>query len=137
MYATDISAERVADIKKLAESVPLHNITALEGATAETNLPNACCDAIFMRLVYHHFGDPTAMNTSLLRSLKPGGRLAILDFGPTSKVSAPPGKRGDGDSHGVMPATVIEELKAAGFVDVREVPWPPPTVAVIGRRPEK
>jgi ubiquinone/menaquinone biosynthesis C-methylase UbiE len=138
LYATDISAARVADIKKLAESVPLHNITALEGATAETNLPEACCDAIFMRLVYHHFGDPAAMNTSLRRSLKPGGRLAILDFGPTSKVSAPPGKRGDGDSHGVMPATVIEELKAAGFVDLREVPWPqPPTFAVIGRRPEK
>jgi ubiquinone/menaquinone biosynthesis C-methylase UbiE len=137
LYATDINAERVSEIKKLAVSESLQNVTVLEGAAAQTNLPDACCDAIFMRLVYHHFGDPAAMNTSLLRSLKPGGRLAILDFVPTSKVSAPPGKRSDGDSHGVMPATVIEELNAAGFVDVREVPWPQPTVAVIGRRPEK
>ena len=137
LYATDINAARVSDIKKLAASASLQNVTVLEGAAAQTNLPDACCDAIFMRLVYHHFGDPAAMNMSLLRSLKPGGRLAVLDFVPTSKVSAPPGKRSEGDSHGVMPATVIEELKAAGFVDVREVPWPPPTVAVIGRRPEK
>jgi len=137
LFATDINADRVSDIKKLAASASLQNVTVLEGAAAQTNLPDACCDAIFMRLVYHHFGDPAAMNASLLRSLKPGGRLAVLDFVPTSKVSAPPGKRGEGDSHGVMPATVIEELKAAGFVDVREVPWPQPTIAVIGRRPEK
>ena len=137
LYATDVNAERVSEIKKLAASASLQNVTVLEGAAAQTNLPDACCDAIFMRLVYHHFGDPAAMNASLLRSLKPGGRLAVLDFVPTSKVSASPGKRSDGDSHGVMPATVIEELKAAGFIDVREVPWTQPTIAVIGRRPEK
>ena len=137
LFATDINADRVSDIKKLAASASLQNVTVLEGAAAQTNLPDACCDAIFMRLVYHHFGDPAAMNASLLRSLKPGGRLAVLDFVPTSKVSAPPGKRGEGDSHGVTPATVMEELKTAGFVDVREVPWPQPTIAVIGRRPEK
>ena len=90
-----------------------------------------------MRHVNHHFGDPAAMNASLLHSLKPGGWLAILDFVPNSKASAPPGKRGDGDSHGVMPATVIEELTAAGFVDVREISWPQTSVAVIGRRAEK
>ncbi|HVQ42103.1 MAG TPA: methyltransferase domain-containing protein [Vicinamibacterales bacterium] len=137
LYATDVNADRLAEIRKLVASQSLPNVTVLQGADAETSLPAACCDAIFMRLVYHHFGDPPAMNASLLRSLKPGGRIAILDFAPKSKASAPPGKRGEGDAHGVMPATVIEELKAAGFVDVREVPWPEPTLAVVGRRPEK
>lgn len=137
LYATDINAERIAEIKKVAASQSLDNVTVLEGGAAQTNLPDACCDAIFMRLVYHHFGDPVAMNASLLRSLKPGGRLAILEFAPASKVSAPPGKRGEGDSHGVMPATVIEELKSAGFVDVREIDWPDVTIAIVGRRPEK
>ena len=137
LYATDINAERIAELKKLAASQSLGNITVLEGSAAQTNLPDACCDAIFMRNVYHHFGDPAAMNASLLRSLKPDGRLAVLDFAPGSRVSAPPGKRDDGDAHGVMPATVIEELKSAGFVDVHEVTWPQTTVAVVGRRPEK
>ena len=35
-----------------------------------------------MRNVYHHFGDPGAMNASLFKSLKPGGSLAVQDFGP-------------------------------------------------------
>lgn len=137
LYATDINADRLAELTKLAASESLDNVTVVEGAAAETKLPDASCDAIYVRLVYHHFGDPPAMNASLLRSLKPGGRIAILDFMPTSKVSAPPGKRGEGDSHGVMPATVIDELKAAGFADVREIPWSQPTIAVVARRPEK
>jgi ubiquinone/menaquinone biosynthesis C-methylase UbiE len=137
VYATDLNADRVAELRKLVASESLQNVTVVEGGAAQTNLPDACCDAIFMRLVYHHFGDPAAMNASLLRSLKPGGRLAVLDFMPASKVTAPPGKRGDGDAHGVMPATVIEELKSAGFVDVREIPWPEPTVAIVGKRPGK
>lgn len=138
LYATDISADRLADIRKVIASVSLSNVTVLQGAAADTNLPAACCDAIFMRLVYHHFGDPPAMNASLLRSLKPGGRLAVLEFRPESGVSAVPGKRSEGNSHGVMPATVVEELTAAGFADVHEVPWPSsPTFAVVAQRPEK
>jgi ubiquinone/menaquinone biosynthesis C-methylase UbiE len=138
LYATDISADRLTEIRKVIASASLSNVTVLQGAAAETNLPAACCDAIFTRLVYHHFGDPPAMNASLLRSLKPGGRLAVLEFRPTSGVTAAPGKRAEGDSHGVMPATVIEELTAAGFADVHEVPWPsPPTFAVVAQRPGK
>ena len=134
LYATDLNADRLADIKKVVASASLENVTVLQGGESQTNLPDGCCDAIFMRLVYHHFGDPPAMNASLLRALKPGGRLAILDFAPNSKVSAPPGKRTDGASHGVMPATVVEELKAAGFVEVSEVPWTAPTIAIVARR---
>jgi ubiquinone/menaquinone biosynthesis C-methylase UbiE len=138
LYATDISADRLADIRKVIASASLSNVTVLQGAAAETNLPEACCDAIFTRLVYHHFGDPPAMNASLLRSLKPGGRLAVLEFRPKSGVTAAPGKRTEGDAHGVMPATIVEELTAAGFADVREVPWPStPTFAVVAHRPGK
>jgi SAM-dependent methyltransferase len=45
-------------------------------------LPDSCCDAMFMRDVYHHVTAPEAFNRSLFASLKPGGRLAILDFRP-------------------------------------------------------
>jgi ubiquinone/menaquinone biosynthesis C-methylase UbiE len=135
VYATDVNGDRLGEIKKVVASALLENVTVLQGAASQTNLPDGCCDVIFMRLVYHHFDDPPAMNASLLRSLKPGGRLAILDFPPDSKVSAPPGKRSDGKSHGVMPATIVEELKAAGFIEVSEIPWnSPPTIAVVGRK---
>jgi ubiquinone/menaquinone biosynthesis C-methylase UbiE len=136
VYATDINADRISDLKKLVASAALANVTVIQGGADETNLPERCCDAVYMRLVYHHFGNPPAMNASLLKSLKPGGRIAVIEFKPKTGTSAPPGKRADGDAHGVMPETVIEELKAAGFVNVREVPWPsPPSLAVVGQKP--
>ena len=136
VYATEVNADRIAELKKLVASASLDNVTVLEGGAAQTNLPENCCDAIYMRLVYHHFGDPAAMNVSLLKSLKPGGRIAVIEFKPKTGKSAPPGKRNEGDAHGVMPETVIEELKAAGFADVRVVPWPSePSIAVVGQRP--
>lgn len=136
LYATDVNRERLEELRQLVADRSLTNVGVVEGAAAATNLPDACCDAIFMRLVYHHFGDPPAMNASLLRSLKPGGRMAVVDFVPKNQKSAPAGSRSSGDSHGVTAATVIEELKAAGFVDVREVPFPAPSFAVFARRPD-
>ena len=69
-----------------------------------------------MRDVYHHFGDPAAMNASLLASLRPGGLVAILDFEPPpgAESASPAGRSCDGH-HGVGRETVVEELTAAGF----------------------
>jgi ubiquinone/menaquinone biosynthesis C-methylase UbiE len=90
VYATDISADRIADLKKLVASESLQNVTVVEGGAAQTNLPDACCDAIFMRLVYHHFGDPAAMNASLLRIAQTWWPARGSRLQPASKVSAPP-----------------------------------------------
>ena len=91
VYGTDINAQRIAEIKQAATKATLANVVTLEGAPASTNLPEACCDALFVRYVYHHFADPAAMNASILRSLTPGGRFAVMD-GPTqAKTGVPPG----------------------------------------------
>ena len=123
VYSTDINPDRLADIRRAVRAAALDNVVVVEGALAQTNLPLACCDAVFMRNVYHHFGDPAAMNASLVQSVKPGGRLAVVDFPPRTGQSAPPDQRSDGDSHGIMAATVIDELVAAGFVRVRQLEW--------------
>jgi SAM-dependent methyltransferase len=110
-------------------------VTPIEGREAETNFPEACCDAIFMRNVYHHFGDPPAMNASILKSLKPGGRLAILDFTPPpGKDTAPPGKRGEDGQHGVTAPVVEQELKAVGF-EIVSSDLSNRTVFIVARRP--
>ncbi len=67
----------------------LNNVTVIEGAAAATNLPDACCDAVFLRHVYHHITEIDAFNKSLLASLKPGGRLAIIDFVPDKGSQLP------------------------------------------------
>ena len=82
VYATDIGKTQLEQIAAYVKREGLTNVTVLEGAPSATNLPAACCDAMFMRDVYHHITAIEAFNRSLLASLKPGGRLAIIDFAP-------------------------------------------------------
>jgi precorrin-6B methylase 2 len=49
VYGTDINAQRIVEIKEAATKASLTNVVALEGAPASTNLPEACCDALFVR----------------------------------------------------------------------------------------
>ena len=71
---------------------------------------------------------------SLLKSLKPGGRLALLDFTPPPGGETVPGHRGDDNHHGITPPTLEKELKAAGF-EILSSAEQNRTVTVVARRP--
>ncbi|MDZ7659762.1 MAG: methyltransferase domain-containing protein [Fodinibius sp.] len=114
IYSTELGKESVEELKQSVANTDLSNITVLEGHPERTNLPEQCCEALFLRRVYHHITNPDAFNSSLFASLKPGGRLAIIDFKPRES-EAEPGGRASGSQHGVTAKTVIEELKHAGF----------------------
>lgn len=136
VYSNDLNPDRRAEIRTAAERAGLANVTTLEGRPAETNLPEACCDAIFMRNVYHHFADPASMDRSLFRSLKPGGRLAVMDFEP-DKDTDNPSDRARGDTHGVTPAHVQQELRDAGFEVVSSGTVRGQAFLVVARRPSQ
>jgi len=126
VFATDIGERQLRVIRAYAEREGLTNVTVIEGAAASTNLPAACCDALFMRDVYHHITAVEAFNKSLYQSLKPGGRLAILDFRPRAGSATFPGVPENRGGHGIAPNLIEEELKAAGFTHVRTIEnWPP------------
>lgn len=114
IYSTELGEESLQELRENVEWAELDNVTVLEGHSTQTNLPEECCDAIYMRRVYHHIGNPPSFNASLLQSLKPGGRLAIIEFEPRGD-EAEPGERADGSQHGVSAETVVEELTGAGF----------------------
>jgi ubiquinone/menaquinone biosynthesis C-methylase UbiE len=114
VYATDIG-EMLPRLRETVRKAGVQNVEILEGQAWSTNLPNECCEGIFIRNVYHHFADPAAMNGSLWMSLKAGGRLAIIDFRPRGREATSPADRDEGDQHGVNPETVTRELLLAGF----------------------
>jgi ubiquinone/menaquinone biosynthesis C-methylase UbiE len=114
VYATDLG-QMLGRVRDSVERAGAMNVEIVEGQPSGTNLPENCCDGIFIRNVYHHFADPPAMNASLWRTLKPGGRLAVIDFRPRGSEAASPAGRDGGDQHGVSPETVSRELAQAGF----------------------
>ena len=87
------------------------------GDTGKTNFPEGACDALFMRNVYHHFVDPAAVNASILGSVKPGARVAVVDFSPPNEEAKRPADRGKDGMHGIKAETLSAELKA-GFEPV-------------------
>lgn len=121
VFATDITEHALRHTREYVAKEGLKNVTVLEGAAAATNLPAECCDAVFMRDVYHHIQSSSleAFNKSLLAALKPGGRLAVIDFVPDRGSRLPAGVAENRGGHGVPIAIVEEELKAAGFTHVR------------------
>jgi ubiquinone/menaquinone biosynthesis C-methylase UbiE len=118
VYATELDKDRLGDIRKATDTAGLENVSVIEAHATRTNLPDACCDALVLRKVYHHFDNPELMNASLRQSLKPGGLLAIIDFSPDGEESADPVERDTGGHHGVTSETVVRELSQAGFETV-------------------
>jgi ubiquinone/menaquinone biosynthesis C-methylase UbiE len=116
VFSNEVNSDRVQQISRAVESAGLKNVTVVTGQANDGNLPEQCCDAVFMRDVYHHFANPEAMNASIMKAMKPGGKLAVLDFGPPpgSESPRPEGRDEDGH-HGITPATLERELKAVGF----------------------
>jgi len=141
VLSTELDPDRLADIVASVNKRRLANVTIIKAGEADTNLPAQCCDAIFMRDVYHHFAHPAEIDASLFRTLKPGGLLAVIDFPPSKALSliAPikgvPRNRG---GHGVPRQILIDELTAAGFqVDVIPTDWPGRSYCVVFRKPQQ
>lgn len=125
VFSTDIGASQLARIRDYVKTEGLTNVTVIEGAAASTNLPAECCDAIFMRLVYHHITAPEAFDKSLVAALKPGGRLAIIEFLPDKGSKAPDGVPANRTGHGITADIVKDELTAAGLTHVKTIePFP-------------
>ena len=116
VLSSELGAERVAKLRDAVGKSGVANVQIVEGNADHANLPDGCCDAVFMRNVYHHFGNPATMNASILKALKAGGRIAVIDFAPRNNAAvAAPGKRGEDAAHGVSADVVSAELKAAGL----------------------
>ena len=117
VFSTEIDAGRLRKLREAVVAAKLDNVTVVEARGSETGLPPNCCDVIVLRRVYHHLSDPSSINASLLRSLRPGGVLAVIDFPPPFFLS-----RGH---LGVPAESVVGEVTNSGFRLLRLIDdWP-------------
>ena len=132
VYATEIDAKKLAELRDEVTKRKLGNVLVVESKEAGTNLPEECCDAIFLRHVYHHLTKPAEFDAGLVRSLKSGGRLAIIDFPPRAELDPVEGVPSNRGGHGIPQKIVIEELTAARLKMEKIVgDWPENSYCVV------
>ena len=122
IYTSELGDDRVKTLRRKVADSGLQQVTVVDGNAERTNFPDATCDGVFMRNVYHHFADPATMNALIRAALKPGGRLAIVDFSPPKEEAPTPAERGKDGMHGVKAETVTKEAVGAGFEAVSSKP---------------
>lgn len=80
VYGVDISSRFVEHLAGLADSSKRQNITPVLCAEDSVLLPPESVDLVFICDTYHHFEYPTETLESIYRAVRPGGRLAVIDF---------------------------------------------------------
>jgi SAM-dependent methyltransferase len=112
VYGVDIEPDMVKYLAERAKREGLKNVTAVAGAPDDPRLPEKA-DLIILVDVYHHVGDRERYFRNLQKSLKPGGRIAIIDFRMDSPEGPPKSAR-------IAPDRVKDELKRAGYALAQE-----------------
>jgi ubiquinone/menaquinone biosynthesis C-methylase UbiE len=132
VYATEIDERKLEELRAEVKRRNLTNVTIVQSKEADTGLSDGCCEAIFLRRVYHHLTKPAEFDARLVAALKSGGRLAIIDFPPRSGLEPVAGIPSNRGGHGIAEKLVVEELTAAGLRVEREVKdWPGESYCVV------
>ena len=107
VYAVDVEPDMVKYLGERAKKEKRGNLVAVAGKADDPRLPEKVDLAILVD-VYHHVGERERYFRNLRASLKPGGRVAIIDFRMESRQGPPKAAR-------IAPQRVVAELKNAGY----------------------
>jgi len=118
VYATEFEELKVENILKQKEQKKLSNLKVVRSGANSPSLPNIQFDHIIMKKVYHHFTNAAELNRSFFNLLKPGGKMAIVDFEPKwyLRFSTPKGIPQKYGGHGIYKKVLVEEVEASGFI---------------------
>jgi len=106
VYAVDIEPDMVRYLQARAKREKLPNLIAVAGAPDDPRLSEKV-DLILLVDVYHHIEHRARYFRKLRASLRPGGRIAVIDFTLDAPQGPPRAAR-------VPPETVKAEMRAAG-----------------------
>ena len=126
VYAVDTEAAMVRHVEQRAKGAGLANVTGVHAVAGDPKLPEQA-DLILLVDVYHHIDDRVRYFEKVAAALKPGGRVAIVDFRMDSPHGPPKAAR-------VEPARVKSELAAAGYDVAQEHAFLPYQYFIVFRK---
>ena len=109
VFANDVQPQMLSMLARRLSDRKITNVTLVEGTFDDPKLPPASIDLALMVDVYHEFSQPQAMLRRLRESLKPGGRLVLLEYrkeDPTVPIKP---------EHKMSVAEAKMEVEAEGF----------------------
>ncbi len=120
VLAVDIQREMLQMLKERAADEKITNIELVLGTIVHPKLPENSVDLMLMVDVYHEFSHPEEMLAAIRKSLKPDGRVALVEFrAEDPKVPIKP-------LHKMSKEQIMKELPPNGFKLVEEfdeLPW--------------
>jgi ubiquinone/menaquinone biosynthesis C-methylase UbiE len=120
VVAVDIQPEMLELLKERAAEEGIKNIEPVLGTVIDPKLAESSIDVVLMVDVYHEFSHPEHMLRAIRRSLKPTGRVALVEFrGEDPDVPIKP-------LHKMTKAQIMKEFPPNGFKLVEEfdaLPW--------------
>jgi ubiquinone/menaquinone biosynthesis C-methylase UbiE len=116
VYAVDVDESSLSRLRSLVEADSLPNVEVIRGAVDDPRLPPGELDAVLVVDTYHEMTEHAAMLTTILRALKSGARLVLLDFRPPDPSAS---RSGQTARHTIAIEIAERELAAAGFEILR------------------
>ena len=80
VYANDLQPEMLRRLRENAAKAGITNIETVQGEEADPKLPAGRMDLVLLVDVYHEFSKPREMIDKIRESLKPDGRLVLLEY---------------------------------------------------------
>ncbi|WP_411287827.1 methyltransferase domain-containing protein [Phenylobacterium sp.] len=106
VYAQDIVAHYISGLKREAARRGIDNVELVVGTADDPKLPVGVLDRAVLVHMYHEIGNPYALLHRLIPSMKPGGRVGVIDLDRLTQ------------NHGTPPALLKCEFEAVGYRQV-------------------
>jgi len=130
VLAVDIQQEMLNFIEGQKKLKKIRNVETVLGTIEDTKLPEGDVDAIIMVDAYHEFSHPFEMATSMVKGLRPGGRIILIEYrGEDPAVQIKP-------LHKMTEQQCIREMKAVGMDHVETLDFLPIQHFMIFQKPE-
>jgi ubiquinone/menaquinone biosynthesis C-methylase UbiE len=120
VVAVDVQPEMISYLRNRLKKEKITNVDLVLGSDSSCKLPPGTVNKLLLVDVYHEFEYPREMASSMLRSLKPGGLLYLVEF--RAEDPDVPIK----EVHKMSEKQAVRELEAAGFRFVKNIanlPW--------------